>query len=265
MQKISDINSVSILGAGNVGWHMALALKGCGIEIINIIAPSSEKASEIAKLAGAEPLTEIDQLTRLPDLFLICVSDDAIERVGAECIETGAFVAHTSGSTALDVFGDHSDHAGVFYPLQTFSRNNPMDYRTISFFIEGASVEMERRLSALAQKISGRWQIADSESRKLIHIAAVFSCNFANHMWAISHSLLKEQKIDFKILLPLIEETFRKLGSMDPVQAQTGPAKRLDRTTIDKHLAALGKKPFEQEIYERISENIINYSRRVNE
>lgn len=265
MQNIIEINSVSIVGAGNVGWHMAKALKSSGIEIINVISPTLEKAVEVADQAGAKAVTDISEIVRLPDLFLLCVSDDAIGSLAAKYHEKGVFVAHTSGSTDMNVFGPGDTPVGVFYPLQTFTRKNPMDYRTITFFIEGSSFELEKSLSVLAEKISGNWEVADSQKRKLIHIAAVFSCNFTNHMWAISEFILKELNLDFTILTPLIEETVGKLKKMNPQDAQTGPAKRMDLKTIQGHIEALGNKEGEKEIYKQISQNIINYTKSVNE
>lgn len=265
MQKSNKIQTVTIVGAGNVGWHMAIALYHAEIEIINVVSRTRQHASELAGLVSAIPLTGAAGIERAPDMFLICVNDDALGQVVEKYAGFDALIVHTSGSSGQEIFQEMKGKFGVFYPLQTFTRKNEMMYGTIPFFVEGTSTEVVDQLKGLAEIISGIVYEADSERRRLLHVAAVFACNFSNHLAAIADELLAAAELNFELLLPLMEETNRKLKSMDPVSSQTGPAVRNDSKIIEKHLRSLEGMPKEQELYRLLTENILRYRNRKNE
>lgn len=265
MQKYNEIQSVTVVGAGNVGWHMAKALHHAGITIDHVVSRTIKHAEELAGMVSAVPLTSVAGIERAPDMFLLCVNDDALVQVVQEFSGFDALVVHTSGSSGKDIFQDRKGKSGVFYPLQTFTRMSEMSYGTIPFFVEGTSTQVVSQLKRLAELISGIVYEADSDKRRMLHVAAVFACNFNNHLAAIADELLAAAELDFELLLPLMEETNRKLKSMDPVSAQTGPAVRNDRQIIEKHLRALKGMPEEQKLYKLLTENIIRYRNRKNE
>lgn len=265
LQKYNEIQSVTIVGAGNVGWHMARALYQAGIVIDHVVARTRKHAEELAGMVSAVPLTSVAEIERVPDMFLLCVNDDALGQVVKEFFGFDALVAHTSGSSGKEIFQDRKGKFGVFYPLQTFTRMNEMTYGNIPFFVEGTSTEVLGQLKKLAELISGIVYEADSERRRILHVAAVFACNFSNHLAAIADELLATAELNFELLLPLMEETNRKLKSLDPVSSQTGPAVRNDRKIIEKHLLSLEGMPKEQELYRLLTENIIRYRNRKNE
>ncbi len=233
---------IAIIGRGNVATHLAKALTGkVDVTMVN-------------------PRTLADLPTDA-DIILISVSDDAIRDVALkiEAIsDSSPIIAHTSGSVGLEVLDGCADYKGVFYPLQTFSKNVPLNYEEIPFFIEGSSPAVCTQLADLARLISDHVYEADSEKRRRLHIAAVFACNFSNHLVNIADGLLKEQNMDYRVLLPLLKETVRKLENVSPADAQTGPAVRGDRNVIDKHLAALSATPNLQHLYASLSESISN-------
>ena len=262
MQNLKEIKSVSIIGTGNVGWHLAKALYDAGLEVRHIISRSYMRAKEVAQMVNATPLSSSKEITSVPDLFIICVSDNAIADVVKDYMKSGALVVHTSGSTGMEVFGKSSKNHGVFYPLQTFTRRIEMDYNSIPFFIEGASPEIEALLLGVAMKISGSCFVVNSENRRKIHVAAIFACNFSNHLVSIAHKLLQEEGLEMNLLLPLVEQTIAKLKTVDPLSAQTGPAVREDWQVIDSHLKALEDMPKEKELYQLLTENIIRYKNR---
>ena len=193
------------------------------------------------------------------DITLISVSDSAIREV-AERLSTRecGILAHTSGSTPMDVLDGMAQETGVFYPLQTFSKDVPLNYGEIPFFIEASSPEAEERLIQLARKVSPNVYHAGSDHRRGLHIASVFACNFVNHMWSIADCLLHDQDLDITVLRPLIQETFRKAMSNPPHTVQTGPAARGDMNTINRHLEMLADKPEISKLYEEISASIRN-------
>lgn len=234
----------AIIGRGNVATHIAKALSG-KIEIV-MVNPHT--------LEGLPPDS---------DIILISVSDDAIREVALKCRDLinqspKTLIAHTSGSVGIQVLADCALETGVFYPLQTFSKNVALDYKEIPFFIEGSSENSFDRLCELARLISDNVFRADSEKRRRLHIAAVFACNFSNHLVNIADTLLHDQGMDYKVLLPLLKETVRKLETVTPAKAQTGPASRGDNNVISSHMAALSSKPEFQHLYGSLSQSIIN-------
>ena len=265
MQKFKEIQSVTIIGAGNVGWHMARAFHQTGIDVLDVVSGTQQHAEELAKMVSGIPRTEIDEIERLPDLFLVCVNDDLLQEIIDKFSGTETLVAHTSGSTGIEIFQNRVKNYGVFYPLQTFTRGNEMAYDSIPFLVEGASPLIVQQFKVLANRISGIVYEANSGARCKMHIAAVFACNFNNHLAAIAKDLLTEAGLKFELLRPLIEETIRKLLTMDPASAQTGPAVRNDMKTIDKHINTLKGRPEEQQLYHLLTDNIIRYRNMQNE
>ena len=146
----------------------------------------------------------------------------------------------------------------MFYPLQTFNKEVDINISEIPFCIEGNSLEFEKQLIKIAKALSNNVVKMNSQQRKQLHIAAVFACNFSNHMYSIADDLLAKKNIDFKILLPLIRKTNANLENYRPKEVQTGPAKRKDTAIIQEHIATIKENEI-KELYHRISDNIIKY------
>ncbi|MBD5236648.1 MAG: DUF2520 domain-containing protein [Bacteroidales bacterium] len=235
---------INIIGSGNVAYHLNKAFYGKGE--IHYVNPRS-----------------LEGLADKADLTLISVSDSAIgsvlENLSQKRNDLG-IVAHTSGSTPIDIFNNFPfTKYGVFYPLQTFSKNKELDYSIIPFFIEGNDKKTEERLMSCAREISESVQSADSSQRERLHVAAVLSSNFINHLWTLSEDYLKDAGLDFRALLPLINETVKKVSVISPSDAQTGPASRGDRGIVEKHLDSLTPYPSIKNIYSLLSKSIFNY------
>ncbi len=255
------INTVSVVGAGNVGWHLARALYQCGVRIINVYSRTREHAANLAAEVAAVPVTRLEDFNIEPDMYLISIPDDALLEVTASFAGKKAILAHTSGSISIEIFNMGIRNFGVFYPLQTFTLGNEMEYSGIPFLIEGSSPEVTSLLRQLADKLSGVVHETDSETRLKVHIAAVFACNFSNHLAVIADHLLSETGLGFDLIRPLISETYRKMIVMGPLPAQTGPALRNDIITINNHLKELKRFPFEQQLYKLLSDNISRYGK----
>ena len=165
-------------------------------------------------------------------------------------------IVHTSGSVGIDVFEPNFSDFGVFYPLQTFNKDIELTISEIPFCIEGNSKAFEKELIEIAKNLSNNVITMNFEQRKQLHIAAVFACNFSNHMYSIADDLLAEKDIDFKILLPLINQTIVKLNTNKPKAVQTGPAKRKDIKIIQEHINLIQQEAI-KELYQKISSNII--------
>lgn len=235
---------INTIGRGNVATHLFKAFQ---------TVPDIESAS-------VNPHT-LEGLDTEADVTIISVSDNAIAEVLGKLPPMNSVIAHTSGSTSIKVFAGRTESCGVFYPFQTFSKDKELDYSSIPFFIEGSDSKAEQMLTQLASKISGNVYKADSGKRRAMHVAGVFACNFANHLWAIADEILKDSGMDFNVLQPLLKETLRKAETMKPFDGQTGPAVRNDSKTINSHLEFLKDTDVNQnviEIYKLLSRSIID-------
>lgn len=140
--------------------------------------------------------------------------------------------------------------------MQTFSKQREVNFEEVPFFVEANSQEDAELLKAIAGTLSEKVYEVTSEQRKSLHLAAVFTCNFTNHMYALAAELLDKYHLPFEVMLPLIDETARKVHELAPHDAQTGPAVRYDENVINHHLTMLEDTPKLQEIYKLISKSI---------
>lgn len=252
-------NKAVIIGAGNVATHLAYAYKDI-LNISQIFSRNTGNAKILAELIGCDNYTNDPRLI-VPDadIYIFSVKDDAIEPLLDKIhIPRKAIAIHTSGSVSKNIFENRAHKFGILYPLQTFTKNIPVDFKKIAFFIEGNNTETYRDIEILAKYLSDNVYEADSEKRKQLHIAAVFACNFANNMWSIANEITDKNNLPFEVLLPLIQATVDKLKYTNPINAQTGPAVRQDRKIINDHIEMLdGNK---KDIYRIISDNIIKMS-----
>ncbi|WP_196888069.1 Rossmann-like and DUF2520 domain-containing protein [Aureivirga sp. CE67] len=242
---------IVILGAGNVASHMIRRFQNVEqIEIIQLYNRTKEKLNEFAHLA---PITDSDAEIADADVYIISVSDDYIEEVAQKLVSKKGIVVHTSGSASMERLLPN-ENIGVFYPLQTFSKDKEIDFSKIPFCLEAKQEVSYKILEVLAKAISNSVFAIDSEQRKILHVAAVFVNNFTNYIYQMGSDICETYDIPFEILIPLIQETSSKIETLHPKEAQTGPAKRNDKTTITNHLKLLNEK--QQEIYSLLTKAI---------
>ncbi|OEK02518.1 glycerol-3-phosphate dehydrogenase [Roseivirga sp. 4D4] len=253
---------IGILGTGNVAWQLARTLENGGHVIRHIYDRDITKAEKFAMdYFNASTGDSLDLSGVDANLFLMAISDDSIEEVAQQLkLPQNATLVHTSGTIPLNALGYAQTHnIGVFYPLQTFSKGKSTDLTDIPICIEGESQETIELLRAIGNSISHSVHVLNSNQRKVIHLSAVFACNFTNHMFTISKGILDSNDLDFDLLKPLIAETLNKSFDIGPDNAQTGPAIRGDMETLDKQFESLSNDPNVAEIYRMISQNIIDY------
>lgn len=254
---------IVLLGSGNIATHLGKALKMAGQNITQVWSRNFDRATELADSIGANPVNHIGDINPDADLYILAVNDDAIRSVAEQLnIENGILV-HTSGTAGLEVLEGITEKTGVFYPIQTFSKSKAVDLRLVPVAIEGCKAEVSTLLYSVASRISEKVIEMTSLQRRSVHVAAVFACNFSNHMYVLAHQLLKDQDLSFDLLRPLIEETALKIQTSDPITVQTGPAIRDDQSTIDSHLKLLGNHSELKDLYEKLSQSIIN-SQKIN-
>lgn len=249
-------NGIVILGAGNVATHLSLALKQARFSIKCIYSKTINSARELAVQLNSQ---YTDKLSKIPvdaDLYIIAVKDEIIQKVAENLKIEDGIVVHTAGSISVDIFKGKFQNYGVFYPLQTFSKSREMDFGEVPICIEASMEEIENKLFTLASSLSGSVFKIDSEKRKSLHLAAVFACNFSNHMYSIAHKILNQSGVSFNLLKPLIKETAQKAIDQEPLKAQTGPAVRNDENVILKHLEMLKNSSDYEKIYRFVSKSI---------
>lgn len=252
--------SVSIVGAGNVATHLASRLVQRGITIRSIYSRTLSSAKELVEKLNTDA-TATDDLTQLleADVYIIAVKDDALTQIAAiwpDNLRNGV-VLHTAGSLPMDTIATTSEHYGVLYPMQTFSKYNAVDFNSVTCFVEGNDHIALQAANKLSAVLFGRTEQLTSAERQNLHLAAVFACNFTNHMYALAYEILEHHGIDPTVLRPLIDETAAKLSRMHPREAQTGPARRRDEQVVNKHLNALSDSPDLQRIYSVLTKNIV--------
>jgi len=250
--------NIVLLGSGKVATQIGKALHNAGIPVAQVYSPTLEHAQTLAMQVHAKAISELAELTKNADVYIISVKDDAILGLVEQLDLDDKIVLHTSGSTAMDVLKAASTNYGVLYPLQTFSFDKAVDFSQVPIAVEASSPEIAKQLEALAHKLSPKIVQMTSEQRLVLHIAAVFACNFSNHLYARAEQLLESKGISFDYLLPLIAETAAKVQQALPSEVQTGPAIRKDEKILQKHLDFLKEQPPLQEIYRLLSQSIVN-------
>ncbi len=248
---------IVLIGAGNLATQLGLALSQTGQQMVQVYSRTAEHASELAAKLGCDFTANIDKITPNADIYIISVKDDAIatlaEKVGRKAGQ--AIVVHTAGSIAMQVLQPHAQHYGVLYPMQTFSKNKRVDFKPIPCFIEASDEATLATIRTLAESVSQNVVPATSAQRKKLHLAAVLACNFANHCYRLAEKVLEEEQMDFKLFLPLIDETARKVAHLSPKQAQTGPMMRWDTGVMQMQMALLNDERTRQ-IYQLMAESI---------
>lgn len=249
---------ISLIGSGNVATHLACALYDLKYSILQVYSPNLQHAQQLAQQVQAQAVCDWQAL-QPADLYLIAVKDSAIEAVAAQLarLDVQGTVAHTSGSTALEVIQTSSKKFGVFYPLQTFSKAKAVDFSQVPLLLEASSTEVLQQLDHLARQLSNQVYHYHTVQRRSLHLAAVIACNFSNYLYSVADGYLSEQGVDFSLLKPLILETAEKIQQHAPIAMQTGPAVRQDQDILNMHQHLLESQPKLQQLYQLLSEAII--------
>ena len=248
------MSSIVILGAGNVAFHLTRALieNTCNVrQIFNRTLEHAREIGEANRISYTDKISEIEKA----DIYIIARADSGIEEFSHYIPYDDVLVVHTSGSSPMSVLkGDY--RKGVFYPLQTFSKERTMRYDNIPFFIEAENPEDLKKLNELGNRISNEVHELNFASRMQVHMTGVWANNFVNHLYYIAGNICEQNNVPFDVLLPLIQETANKVIEMNPKDAQTGPAKRGDQVIIDRHLEALQNDSRLLQIYQIMTDSI---------
>jgi predicted short-subunit dehydrogenase-like oxidoreductase (DUF2520 family) len=234
-------------------------MHNAGHNILQIVSPSEKNGKSLADSCNASWSSSLE-FNDSNDIIIVAVPDLVLKEVlsGIKCSGL-TVVAHTAGSFGLEIFPAGIRFAGVFYPLQTFSSDRKTDFRGLPFLLESSAPEADRKLEELARSLEGSIHFVEPERRRMIHLSAVFVCNFTNFMLTAGKDISSRAGLSFDILEPLIKETISKALSIGPEKSQTGPAIRNDLNTVEKHLNLLSFSPELQNIYRDVTMAIIEY------
>jgi predicted short-subunit dehydrogenase-like oxidoreductase (DUF2520 family) len=254
-------NSISFAGAGRVAEALCKELFSEGFKIDIVVSENEATGKPLAdscKAVWSHNLSFPDSTK----VIIVAVPDHRLKSVleSVTCNQD-TLIAHTAGSYGLDIFPEKILKRGVFYPLQTFSRGRNINFFDLPFLLESSDVESSEILISLAESIGGKVHFVDTEQRRMIHLAAVFVCNFTNHMLTLGRNVALKADFPFELLVPLLKETISKAIDLGPENSQTGPAVRNDRNTIEKHLELLSYSTELQKVYSELTESIIEYYR----
>lgn len=246
---------ITIIGSGNVASQLGVAFKKAGHEIIGIISRNEKSGTVLAKKLNCAYGSILNKPMTACDVIIIAVKDSEIKNVALQLPPTKATIAHTSGSIGMDVFNPHVKKHGVFYPLQTL-KNHKQNFKKVPICLEANNKTSEQLLFNLAKSITDNIYFLNSEQRLKAHLAAVFTNNFTNHMYAIAEKLLLKNNLPFELLKPLIAQTAANAIESSPSSNQTGPAVRNDEVTIAKHLQLLKNNKDLKDLYQLITASI---------
>lgn len=249
--------NIALVGAGNLATNIGKAFVRARHSVVQVFSRTESSARDLATALGCSYTVSVEDVVDDADLYVIALKDSALGDVAGRLVQgrEKCLFVHTAGSIDMDVIP--ALRRGVLYPMQTFSKAREVDFQAIPCFVEASQATDAALLKSLASEISSKVYELNSENRKFLHLSAVFCCNFANHCFRIGEKLLNEHGgVPFDVMLPLIDETARKLHALSPGEAQTGPAVRWDENVIGMQLGLLSDKPDLQHIYELLSKSI---------
>ena len=248
---------IVLVGAGGLATNLGLALHEAGHDVLAVFSRTMEHARMLAERIGSQPTDDICALPNEADLFIVSVKDAVLTDVVQQLMQgrEEQYFAHTAGSMSLTLFQGMARHYGVFYPMQSFSKERRINFSEVPVFLEASDVQTLTLLKTLSATLTPHVYELSTDERRYLHLAAVFACNFANHCYALSAEILQQHGLPFSVMLPLIDETARKVHHLSPLEAQTGPAVRYDLNVISKQQQLLDD-PDMRELYERLSKSI---------
>ena len=253
-----DIKNISIIGTGNVAWHLGNAFAKAGIEIKHIAGRDQDKTKQLAELLGTKSYGVLEEEIPESDLYLLAVKDDVIRTVFEKIYKKGRFIVHLAGAIEGNILAMRNNNYGVIWPMQTLSKNNDIDLQHTLIAVSGNSPESQLMLKELACQISSRVIEVSDVQRAVMHLSAVWINNYTNHMYDIAYNLLKENNLSLELFYPLMEEHLTKLKEIAPDQLQTGPAIRGDMSTLAKHKSMLKNHKYWKELYDTLAKSILH-------
>ena len=242
--------NISVIGNGNVGSKLARSIDNLkdfklldwyGRNWINNKIPEK----------GIDKIKDLKK----SDLYILAVSDNSIDKF-FDFIPKDSLIIHCSGATSINIFKDYS-RSGVLFPLQTISKLNNKLFTKTTFCIEAKNKKDLNLLKKLTLSLGGYNECLNSKQRANLHLSAVWVNNFVNHIIYKGKRICDDNNISFSILKPIIKTTINQILNNDPKEIQTGPARRGDIKTLEKHKELI-KDLNDKVLYDTITKSIQN-------
>jgi predicted short-subunit dehydrogenase-like oxidoreductase (DUF2520 family) len=238
-----------IIGSGNVATVLGETIAAAGHPLLQVVARNADRAAALARTLGCPFTIRYADIHPAADLYIVALSDTALETLGHHLNLPGKLVVHTAGAAPLSILRSVSTRTGVLYPLQSL-RADIRPFPPIPLLVDAGKPDDLQILEAFAGTLSTQVRQADDTTRLKLHLAAVLTNNFTNYLYTLAAGYCEKEKIDFSILLPIIRETADRLDRYAPGAVQTGPAVRGDHHTIAQHLELLDKYQEIRNLYE---------------
>ncbi|MCB9046194.1 MAG: DUF2520 domain-containing protein [Chitinophagales bacterium] len=245
-----------IVGTGNTAWFMATRLHKAGHSCLGVYGRNTAHAQQLAEVLKAPALADVTNIQDDADYCILAITDHAIVDVAANFKFEHCTLIHTAGSLSRMILEPYAKHAGVMWPIYSIVKDNLPKHRQIPIVIKGSTDHAEELLKKLAADITDIQYTISWEQRQWLHLCAVLCNNFTNHMMAVSEQICTRQHIPFSLLYPIVSQTAERISQASPMRLQTGPARRGDNITIEKHLALLQQNPDWQELYKSVTTSI---------
>ena len=247
----------SIIGTGNIAWFFGRRLMAGGHKCAGVYGRNTLAVAELADSLMARSTGGITDIRDgEADICFIAVADHAISEVATSLSFQRTVLVHTAGAMELELLKNAATDSAVLWPVYSILKNNLPAHRNIPCAWEASTTKAEKLLLVAGNAITDVMFEARYDQRKWLHLSAVISNNFINHLMAIGEQICAENKLPFATLLPIIEQTFDRTRHASPKDLQTGPAIRRDESTIEGQLALLGQHPAWQKVYEAITQSI---------
>ncbi len=259
IEKKEKVAKVVIIGAGNVGGHLAKRFENQDVKVLQVLTRHWDKHESLHHELDAQFITAFAEMNDTADAYILAVNDSSIQEVAANIKQHigNQFIAHTSGATPSTILAPYSKRYGILYPLQTFSEVRAQDWENLPVCVDANEKTDLDFLHNLALRLSPKVFDINDEQRSILHVAAVFVNNFSNYLFQIAEEISRKENIPFELLKPLIIETAAKVQNHAPHEMQTGPARRGDMPTIQKHLEYLENYPDYYTLYQTMTDLIL--------
>ncbi len=247
----------SIIGTGNIAWFLGNRLISGQHHCTGVYSRNTAAAETLAESLLCEKFGSIADISdEDADICFMAVSDSAIPVVSQQLNFANTVLIHTAGAVDIESIAMAAKHRAVLWPVYSIVKNNLPDHRNIPCAWEATPGKATSYVQETGHAITDMLFEAHYEQRKWLHLSAVMSNNFVNHLLGICEQICADNNLPFSLLMPIIEQTFDRIRHTSPMNSQTGPAARNDTVTIQNQLALLAQHPRWQNVYKAITDSI---------
>ncbi|MFN3951377.1 MAG: DUF2520 domain-containing protein [Thermaurantimonas sp.] len=243
-----------IVGTGH-GARFVLKLLGCLPEVhsADIASRNPKCTSYLARLYPEIDIIDVKEVSGTYHSVWLAVPDSCISYYASSLQVRAERWIHLSGASEISLLNPHQEQGVVVWPVISLAA--PYSIKEIPIVIESAQEDSFVQL--IIQTFPKSIHLAYKE-RLTAHMAAVVANNFVQYLYEVLEEELKENTIQRELILPIISQTFSRIMDGQLSGSLTGPARRGDSATIEKHLIAIQSEHL-MKVYEAITNCIREY------